>query len=178
MPKASIVDLVDCSKSKHKIEQRIEENERERQPKHLKKRVGPKSNGGVGPQGTKGTDRKTGTHFDSVWEYAFWRYHKDILCDIIVRNKDCFFEYKNSQNEDKRFYPDFIVNGGYFEIKGIFRENDLCKKNATLGKVKFLDGNDIKPIIKELNKAIPNWRDDYVKDYFHRREHFGNVKAT
>lgn len=177
MPIIKKIDLVDCSNHKHKIEKQIEHNARERKPKQIRKVNKNGGHTGTGMQGTKGVDKTTGTHFDSIWEYAFFRYEKDIMAHVVSRNKDYYFEYRNDHNELKKFYPDFIVNGSYYEIKGIFRANDLCKKNATLGRVKFLDGEDIKPIMKELNKMIPNWRDDFQKDVFTRREKYGKIKV-
>ncbi len=110
-----------------------------------------------GPQGQKGT--YDGFKFDSVWEYAYYRWSKELKGNLIERNRFEYLEYE-FDGQTKKFYPDFIENAQFVEIKGIWRPQDLEKK-AQHPEVTFLDGNDIKPIIEELNKNIPNWRKEY-----------------
>lgn len=113
-----------------------------------------------GPQGHKGV--WDGIKFDSKWEYAFYRYHKEIAGNVIYRNKTEWYPYRDSAGMERRFYYDFTLNGQPYEVKGIFRERDLLKQQATSGLVTFVSGNDIKPLIKELNAKSPNWESDYV----------------
>ena len=57
-----------------------------------------------------------GLQFDSSWEVAFYIFHKDAGHDIVLHPRHGFEYYHN----DKRhwYFPDFIVNGKYYEIKG------------------------------------------------------------
>ena len=110
-----------------------------------------------GPQGQKGT--YDGYKFDSIWEYAYYRWSKEIKGNLIERNRFEYLEY-DFDGQTKKFYPDFIENAQFVEIKGIWRAQDLEKK-AQHPEVTFLDGTDIKPIIIELNNKLPNWRNEY-----------------
>lgn len=110
-----------------------------------------------GPQGQKGTF--DGYKFDSIWEYAYYRWSKEIKGNLIERNRYEYLEY-DFDGQTKKFYPDFIENAQFVEIKGIWRPQDLEKK-AQHPEVTFLDGTDIKPIIQELNNKLPNWRKEY-----------------
>lgn len=111
-----------------------------------------------GPQGKKGSF--DGVKFDSIWEYAYYRYKKDVKGEYIEKNKTENLPYFVNGRECK-FYPDFKVSTGFVEIKGIWREKDL-QKQAAHPEVEFLDATQIKPIIAELNKKLPKWRDDYL----------------
>lgn len=68
-----------------------------------------------------------------------------------------------------KFYPDFTVDGSYYEIKGIYRTKDLLKKQATLGRVTFIGPDEIKPIIKEVYAKYPNWKEWYHEEKHHTR---------
>lgn len=55
--------------------------------------------------------------FDSSWELAFYIYHLDKKHKII-RNETIYFLYKTKDGKLHRYYPDFILNKKYIEIKG------------------------------------------------------------
>lgn len=112
-------------------------------------------------QGTKGMFR--GMECDSYWEAAWYIYQVDILGNVVIRNTTDSFAYINENNEKARFYPDFKMQGQYHEIKGIFRTNDILKQDATLGLVTFWGPNEMKPIIREVYKQFPNWKNEYVE---------------
>lgn len=67
--------------------------------------------------------------FDSKPEVAFYIFKRDNGYDII-RNTKVFFTF-NVFNIEFRYYPDFIVNGKYVEIKGdhFFKNKDV---NSTM----------------------------------------------
>ena len=54
--------------------------------------------------------------FDSFTEAVYFQYEKD-LGNRISRNLEKYFEYEFN-NEIHKYYPDFIVNGEFVEIKG------------------------------------------------------------
>lgn len=108
-------------------------------------------------QGVKST--YNGESFDSYWEVAFYRYMREIEHHVVVRNYDKYVLYTNAEGKVAKFYYDFEVDGIMSECKGRWRPNDLCKMQQC-PQVKFYDGTQIKPMIKELNKAIPKWKED------------------
>lgn len=127
-------------------------------------------------QGKPGTAK--GIHFDSIWEYAFYSYMTLVEQRYVVRNLNKYFEYTNTAGENARFYPDFDVSGlGYCEVKGIYRENDIRKRDQTYGLVKFYDGDQIKPMMRRLSNEHPGWDKDYKLDVFKHHDKFGNKKA-
>lgn len=112
-------------------------------------------------QGTKGEAR--GIEFDSYWEFAWYIYQTDIKGNIVTRNTTDSFAYTNENGDEALFYPDFKMCGEYHEIKGIYRTNDMLKREATLGAVTFWGPAEIKPIIKMVTKEFPNWKNEYME---------------
>lgn len=112
-------------------------------------------------QGTKGIFRGIG--MDSYWEAAFYIWMVDIKKTSCTRNTRDFFIYTDENGKQSKFYPDFFTNEyGFCEVKGIFRPNDLLKKSATIGAVKFFGPIEMKKIIKEVYKFNPNWKAEYI----------------
>ncbi len=62
-----------------------------------------------------------GYYLDSNYELAYLIYCLDHNIDI-VRNKQSF-QYIDTDNKTKNFYPDFRVNGKLTEIKGFYTHN-------------------------------------------------------
>lgn len=122
----------------------------------------PNTPGLKGQQGTKCI--YDNEKFDSLWEVAFWIYHKYIQCNSISRNHNDFIPYIDHDGKQRKFYYDFSINGGasLWEVKGIFRPSDLAKRDCC-PQVNFIDRNGIKPIIKEVNKKFPTWKQDIIK---------------
>lgn len=112
----------------------------------------------TGGQGKRNT--YDGYNFDSFWEYAFYRYHKDVQGDVIIRNELEWIPYYDETGKQRKFYYDFIVNSFPYEVKGWFRPTDIAKQQATSGQVTFVSGDEIKPMMKELDAKIPSWRLD------------------
>ena len=110
-----------------------------------------------GPQGKKGF--ADGERFDSRWEFAFYKYQKEHGA-VVTRNHTDNFPYTDENGKLRKFYPDFIVNGMYYEVKGWMRPSDRCKMDQN-PNVNFVFGDDIKPMIKWLNKFHPKWKDEY-----------------
>ena len=106
-----------------------------------------------------------GTYFDSSWEYAFWKYHKDN--NSIIKREPIAFEYY--VNGKKKFYiPDFECNGLLYEIKGDYFFND----NGDL-----INPYDSKKTLKEKEKCIKDngviiLKENDMKMYF---EYMSNV---
>lgn len=142
------------------IPEEIEEYQNSLENGILKNWDEPFQNTGIhGPQGQRGM--YDGYKFDSIWEYAYYRWSKDIRGNLISRNRFEYLEYE-FEGYTRKFYPDFEENAQFVEIKGIWRPADLEKK-AQHPEVIFIDGDDIKPIIEELNNKLPNWRKEYME---------------
>lgn len=128
----------------------------------IKKYVPVTSKCGLGKsQGTKGQAR--GISFDSYWEFAFYIYTTEIENRVCIRNTTDSFTYIDEEGKKAKFYPDFKVDGVYYEIKGIYRPNDLLKKDYCTGLVTFLGPAEMKPIIKAVYSYRPNWKDEYIE---------------
>lgn len=120
------------------------------------------SKSGLGKkQGVQGIFR--GMECDSYWEAAWYIYQSDIMGNTVTRNTKDFFRYTNENGEEAKFYPDFKMAGQYHEIKGVYRTNDLLKKDATLGIVTFWGPSEMKDIIKAVYKHDPNWKTEYLE---------------
>lgn len=119
----------------------------------------PNTNPNQGPQGKKGI--MDGERFDSMWEGAVYAYYRYIKGFPIERNYHEWVPYFDENGKKRKFYPDFKFLGTFLEVKGIYRGNDLCKINQH-PEIEFIDKTKIQPILKELNKTLPNWKKDYI----------------
>lgn len=57
-----------------------------------------------------------GIRCDSSWELAFVLYHLDHNIAIVRCNE--YFTYKDNRGTNHLYFPDFVINGIYYEIKG------------------------------------------------------------
>lgn len=112
------------------------------------------------PQGTKCS--YDGEQFDSIWEVAFYRYMKELKGNNVERNHIQSIPYTDENGKLRKFYPDFKVNGQWCEVKGIWRPSDIAKRDAC-PEVTFYSKSEIKPMLEELNKRIPRWKQDIIK---------------
>jgi len=101
-----------------------------------------------------------GERFDSQWEAAFYVWAKEVKGWTVQRNRSEFLLYIDN-NKQKKFFPDFICNGRYYEIKGVWRETDV-KKQEQCPFVEFLSSSEIAEIMDALAKEVPNWKDRYM----------------
>ena len=86
-----------------------------------------------------------GVYFDSSWELAVYLYYKDIG-STIVRNTS-YFEY-TFNDKTCRFYPDFIIDGKYCEVKGVYREEDYEKIKQFPQELIVINSDNIRPYVK------------------------------
>ena len=105
----------------------------------LRPNGGPRSSGGRGKQGWY-----KGIWCDSSWELAYVIYCLDHDMDI-TRNKNSF-EYK-FEGKTLRYFPDFVVNGHYTEIKGYETPQWLAKKEQFPYTLNVITKLEIQPII-------------------------------
>ena len=96
---------------------------------------------------------------DSSYELAFLIYNIENNIKI-ERNKEGFeYEYKN---EKHLFYPDFLVNGEYVEIKNFRSELTDCKIRFFPCEIKVIYNGEIKPY---LDYSKNKYGKDFIKLY-------------
>ena len=106
---------------------------------------------------------------DSSWELAFIIYCLDNNIEV-VRN-EIGFQYINSDGQQKEFYPDFIVNGTYYEIKGGYDTQTEYKITQFPYNLVLLNYESIHPylqyakntngkdFIRLYDRNYPSWMD-------------------
>lgn len=119
-------------------------------------------------QGVRGTAHYgtyNGIHCDSSFELAFVIYclEHDIKFERNTRGFNYIFN-----DENKKYFPDFIINGTYIEIKNYWSEQvqakiDCFPKNLIL---KTFYKKDLKPCIQYcINKYGKNFTELYDRNY-------------
>lgn len=81
---------------------------------------------------------------DSTWELAYIIYNLDHSIPV-VRNREPF-DYVFA-GRTHRYYPDFIVNNRYVEIKGFMRDCDYAKLANFPGSLEIVDSKKIQKYI-------------------------------
>jgi len=102
-----------------------------------------------------------GEKFDSQWEAAVWIYYKKIKCVPCERNRIEVLVYFDINGKKRKFIPDFKISGRFVEVKGQYRDSDLAKMEQH-PEVEFIDSTNIGPLLTEVNKLFPNWKNDYL----------------
>lgn len=106
-------------------------------------------------------------YFDSSWELLFWIYHQDNSSNI-ERNNSFFFNYKDNNGKEHKYFPDFKLNNQWIEIKGSqffnkegnaiksFEGEDWTSKYQCIidNNVKLIFGEDLKDIFKYCAEKI------------------------
>jgi hypothetical protein len=99
---------------------------------------------------------------DSSWELAFVIYNIDHNIPFLRNTKFFLYKYKGIT---KKYYPDFIINDTYYEIKGYYSDQFQSKLDHFNEKICILDKQSIK---KYTDYAMAKYGKDYTKLY-----HFG-----
>lgn len=97
-------------------------------------------------------------HCDSSWELAFVIYCEDH--NISLERNHKFLTY-TFENKEYKYYPDFIINGTLYEIKG-YENNKAKAKHEQHPEVIYLDKYKMK---KYLDYVILKYGKDYIKLY-------------
>ena len=110
-------------------------------------------------------------YFDSSWELVYFIWLSDNKIEFKYHNGD-FFEYSDSKGKIHRYYPDFLVNGEYQEIKGeqFFNENNepfsIYDNDFWWEKYNCMKENGVKILRYENLTPIFEYIDfKYGKDY-------------
>ena len=104
-----------------------------------------------------------GEKFDSSWELYYWVYCKEHGYSIL-RNFNYFtFTLGGKQ---RRFYPDFNVNGSLVEIKGDHLKQDVYKTELWKAKKEICDREHIAILSEDEMRPIIKWvQDKFGKKY-------------
>lgn len=104
-----------------------------------------------------------GNKYDSFAEFTFCTYMEKIKLYSVERNdKIEFLLYTDEMGKTRKYYPDFIVNGAYYEVKGRLRPKDELKRRQH-PEVTFVFQDEINEMAKELDDKIENWREDFIQ---------------
>ena len=96
---------------------------------------------------------------DSSWELAWVIFNLENNVKF-ERNKKSFkYIY---ENEEYNFYPDFIIEDTYYEIKGYMDNKNKAKLKYFKEKIKIVDKESIKPF---LEYTIKKYGKDFIKLY-------------
>lgn len=117
--------------------------------------------------------------FDSSWELAFYIKNIDDGVDI-KRNHSAYFKFFDKKGKVHYYFPDFIINGAFVEIKGDYLtknpyngENFWVYKEAIIkaNNIKLYFQKDIKPYIDYVrNKYGKNFLKQFKKDKNSKRK--------
>lgn len=101
-------------------------------------------------------------HFDSTWEIAYYIWLKDNSKNFEIHPKKHFTYFFNDIKH--RYYPDFLVDGKYVEIKGPHLLNEMMKENTVSNaKYKCMIDNDVH-VISDINPYLQYIKDKYNID--------------
>lgn len=104
-----------------------------------------------------------GVQYDSFAEFTFMRYEEKINHATVERNnKAKFLIYIDDQCKQRKWYPDFLVNGIFYEVKGLMRPKDHLKKSQH-PEVEWIFSEDCKRMAQELDDKCPGWRSDFIQ---------------
>lgn len=96
---------------------------------------------------------------DSSWELAFVIYNLDH--NIIFERNNKFFEYI-FKGKTSKYYPDFIIDGKYIEIKGYESERAKAKIQQFPEEITLLKWEEMQLYFKYV---IETYGDDFIRLY-------------
>jgi hypothetical protein len=103
-----------------------------------------------------------GTSYDSFYEFVFDQYFTLVKGYVVERNKTIHFSYfDKTAGKIRQFYPDFLVNGLYYEVKGRVKESDIDKMEQC-SHVTFVFGDQIREMRRELDASHKEWASSFV----------------
>ena len=110
----------------------------------------------------KGTNSRS-EKFDSFAEYTFAQYMRLIKGYTVERNNQTLFlPYIDEGGKQRKFYPDFIVNGLFCEVKGRYSDKDKCKREQHPEVVWYFQP-EINSMEAELNEKHKGWKSDFFQ---------------
>lgn len=112
-------------------------------------------------RGKKG--RYKGFFCASTYELAYLIYCLDHGINIERNTKGFEYEFKGQKH---LYYPDFIVEGTYIEIKGFWKEEVDIKARAVQGPIKVLYFKDIQYIFDYIKQTYNKEVDKNISDLY------------
>lgn len=117
--------------------------------------------GGLNPKTTYKNFKQgiyKGIRCDSSWELVFVIYCLEHNYNIERNTKPLQYTFEGKVHN---FYPDFIVDGKLFEIKGFWTDRNLAKLEQCKDVI-FIDKKSIK---KYINYVVEKYGEDYINLY-------------
>ena len=109
----------------------------------------------------KGFD-EYGNKFDSEYEFVAAQYFRKCKGLVVERNKTEWLAYYTDDGKLHRWLWDFRIGGILYEIKGRLTHNDTLKMKAH-PDVKWIFGEEIKMMRKELDEKHPGWLKNFTR---------------
>lgn len=101
-------------------------------------------------------------HCDSSWELAFVMYLKDHNIEFVRNTSDCFSYYY--KGKEHLFFPDFLIDGIYYEIKN-YESSLTTAKIEAFPKDKVLEVLFYKQLKPYIDYAVKTYGKEYYKLY-------------
>jgi hypothetical protein len=118
------------------------------------------NNGGLRKGSGRGKKGKyKGYWCDSSWELAFVIYNLDHGIEFKRNTKGFDYEF---EGKSRKYFPDFIIEDCYYEIKGYITKQSLEKINSFNFNIKVIDKNEIQ---KYLSYVENKYGKDFVRLY-------------
>lgn len=122
-----------------------------------------------------------GRFFDSSYELKYFIFLRDNNMKFEFHNGD-YFTFKDNAGNSHRYYPDFLVNNQYIEIKGEFwwdeEKQVLIDRygNPNFEKTECMKSNGVivktsKDLKKEFEYVDKTYGKTFVKQFKYRKEH-------
>ena len=122
--------------------------------------------GGLHPNSCRRCKYGTYRNFycDSAWELAFLVYQLDHNINILRNDTPFKYLYENKVHN---YYPDFIIDNVYYEIKGRYTDKDIAKLNQ-FDSSKTLVVIDSKSIYKYLKYCEKTYGKNFASTLYDR----------
>jgi len=104
---------------------------------------------------------------DSSWELAYLVYHLDHGIEIKRNSKGFVYTYYGKKH---RFYPDFIVNGEYVEIKGKLDRKSKAKIRQFPRPLTIIGKKEIEPFLKYAKKHMATTSPKFIQKEVSKNE--------
>lgn len=111
--------------------------------------------GGLNPETTHKhykRGRYKGIWFDSSWELAFLYYYIDNNIEIQRNSAKLKYLFKE---KEYNFYPDFIINNEFYEVKGFWTDRNIAKKEQ-YPNIHWITRNEIKFYLDYVESKVGN----------------------
>lgn len=100
---------------------------------------------------------------DSTYELAYLIYCQDH--QIPIKRYEGWFNYTDADGVQRRYYPDFEVEGVIVEVKGYLTENDYLKKASVDRPFRLMTKKELAPVFEYVTTKTGLRPDQYSMLY-------------